>query len=1315
MKLLTISGILIIAASSLCEIKGISYEFIGKVTKQEYTDASIFILYTNETILRNETSCGVEFWREVKQPSETYSNSFVANSNITTLIPNRINPACEKLSGYACMSYPMSVIEVNYFKSLTPEIKEWVDTALFSSAGTNEHPLLPDQITVAECDGASTIVKLIGRSLADPMFGYTAYEDFLNEELKLQGKDALSSLSTSIIEPIRLYPSQIPIPIKSPGNSTYRYRYNSETAFVFQTRNPDDAASLECYKQTNPPNPSIYFGGLFNETNANVSIRKGIVVPYDPQFDPYNTSAASALGLNATLYTDWDETKCDVASGCIYVPHIDRGDGSTETCFNFANSGGFMDGKNSELCDSYVYMRYEACREKQRCRLSRDNNGACSCSSGDDEDRTYSKQDCCSFLFHGVIQDPIGAPKRQKEFEKNFNTYCAIHIPTDSGIDNPEYQQPYKYYLGTHASASTDITPSATLDASGVQDANYYYDTNQKTEQIPYNKDYSPCDCKQYEIIWASIHLSTFDIPDSNANKDSYLALFNDTIDAFGNDKPSGLELRIQGYQWARQGSENGVEPNLPQIGLFLPSDEDIFVTINRDWLGGYAPDKFLERLATEDGITNIEEFVFQNFLNDDLKTSECDFDTSDPTYKEQYSIFPSSCIRWPYGRVHPDTLADFTYMAPRNTTEACPRTNRSHPVDLLYFDDRVLMSYCEYQPGSPPGSLPYCANDPLTLSQRQAFCNTTKAQMQVIGTVINSRSEADACYIYNHSKPLSSISYDPIEPNSTTSAICIIVQDVQGHGSTIDRLSLYLEDKFLVGHVDFVIAPFNVSLLEQLQPDAYLLNLSQPDPLNPTTLLDRPIRKINESKGDSIEEFFIYPTQFKALANIQFYARDYFDRNGIDPQGLIGNLSSIFQTMYDEIQAYFPSCTPHIPELQFYNIPTIGINPAAATARDASRLLHHSVNNKYCIPLNIPYKPSYSRINLGPAVTVSFHSLIASIPLRFAPLVTKITTSIPSDSLKPGQLVGAFFSESISSQDGHSVVHSTTPQCWALDLQQTSIVNTSIILIQHPLCRGIPPYAAAGITVNTPDSPIFRTLITSLDPAGNPKLEQLKKVYKHNYDVLKITKLNITITNLSPNPSLSIVGYEKFPIPLEMNVSIQSTADVLVTMVQYNCSGLSTGCNIVNLNNNNSQKVVILNFYDNKTQTTTNASTLDTTLTIDNITEIFSLLSKRQQRNLYPVIRNWDNIYIILNAVFWTINLILIVAYGLWVYDSIETESIILENAYPPVREEGLVLDPKSRKLYVNGTEHPFNSVFDPHFRRTHPDIINQLKRHML
>lgn len=1267
-----------------CVASAVSYEFIGKITLQEYGNNSVFLLFSNASVLTNESTCGVEFWRELNSPEDTYNTLYVADNNITSFIPNRINPACEKQLGYACMTFPVTVLEVNYFRALAPLIDEWKDTTKVSPVTYNKYPSLPNQITEEECDGG-VIVKLIGRSMADPMFGYTAYSDFANRDLILQGKDALSSLTTSVINPTRLYPSQIPIPVKAPQNPIYRYRFNSDTAFQFQSDAPADANSFQCYKQTLPPNPSVYYGGNFNETDPfNASVLKGAVRPYDSQFDPYNTTSASSIGLNESLYLDWSEDMCDVKSGCIYLPYAKRG--PSHTCFNFANDGGFKDGRNNELCESYVYKQPNACIEGRQCKLSSSENGACNCGPGSDSRyRTYTQQDCCSFLMHGTVENAADT-KRQTQFEKDWNRYCGIHIPGDSNIDNPEYQSAYKYALQNNTGGDFDVIPSATLDASGVRDANYYYDTNEKKEQIPYTSEYSPCNCKNYDVVWTSVHFSSYDLPKS-ANKDVFLDLLNSVIGSFGVHKPSGIELRIQGYQWSSERNTNGVEPNLPAPGLYLPSDDDTFVSVARDWLGT-SPKDMLTRVATGAGITDISEFVFQNYLNDDL--GSC---THNSSYKEVYSIFPSSCIRWPYGRVHQDTITGFNYTADRSSLNQCPKSNRSHSIDLLYIEDKSLIGYCESMPGAPRGALPYCANDPLTLSQRQAFCNTTKAQVQVVGTVVNSRSEADACHVYNHSLALTG------EP-AGVSAICLVVQDVAGTGDTIDKLSKFLEDQFYVGHVDFVVAPFNVSLLEQIQPDAYLSNISQPDPLNPQPLLSRPLRRV---KSDDAKEFFIYPTQFRALANMPSYASDYFARNGINTQGLLVNLSTIFQELYDDIRGYYPACTPHIPELQYYDIEAMGINPTSATARDASHAFQHSTNNEYCVPLNVPYKPSYTQIDLGPAVTVSLHPLIQSIPLRFAPTVTRITTSLPADTVRANSFIAASFSESISTSGDHAYIHGTVPQCWALNMIQTSLVNTTITLIQHPLCRGIAPYASAGIVINTPESPIFNTLIGS---DQNSKLQRLRQLYPTTYDTLKITHLSATVRNLSPNPTLSVVGMEAMPLPLKLGITINSTADVVATMAQYNCT---PGCFIGNTNNNNSQQIIVANFYSS----TENTRAINTTLSVVNLTAVFGLLSPQELENLDPLEQTYDHFWIIVISVLSLLNLLVWSYYGVIVHHKEKVMDRLLHDAYPTIDTPDLKLNKKEKTLTVNGKEYPHVNIFNRHFRAMNHEIMRDLDKY--
>ena len=253
--------------------------------------------------------------------------------------------------------------------------------------------------------------------------------------------------------------------------------------------------------------------------------------------------------------------------------------------------------------------------------------------------------------------------------------------------------------------------------------------------------------------------------------------------------------------------------------------------------------------------------------------------------YNEMVRLtFPGTCIRPPYGRIHPASF---------NTTFR----EQFYPLWKTDYREESLWGYCENASASLHGettavpSYIHCANDPLTLSQRNAFCEKRDAQIQMLGLAINGFDIDSLCI----QKP---------SPVHMWDVVCVLVPEANiNYGEFIAAL----REKYILANITLLLAPFNQTLVSKLTPRSFTVDIAQSAPTEKLlTMSQKPTTPIVDTNGTFLQNMTI----FNLLADYAHYSQSL----GSDITTIISETRILFTDWIERLLTEFTTCTPHVP-----------------------------------------------------------------------------------------------------------------------------------------------------------------------------------------------------------------------------------------------------------------------------------------------------------------------------------------------------------------------------------------------------------------
>ena len=648
-----------------------------------------------------------------------------------------------------CISDPCRVVEVNYLFSETEDFDRY-----------------------AELDYAKKTIRFVGRSSCLAMFGYQTQNGTLG--LDPFPNEVLDYYNTLLSEELVFNPNMNPLPITYNPDVRFVYRWASKLG-ALMGRGPKRA-----FKCSDSPLPPVGIeGDILDEDNNYVN-------KYAPgnTVDPYSETDVR--------WKDWTADHCDVFSGCMWIrkwtnpyPTDDINGKKRLDAFN-AKEGTHYTDFNQYLnttgqCVTFSFEDPSDCSNAVDIESTPYFMNMTLCpgqgSSGELSDLCYlhadarpghggspfhlqkdlTTKDCCDAIMHDedaripyefdgfsvldMICSVAGDAYLDYRKLSGCDEECVPVYGPDGIIINACDTHRYDCERKKNIEKLWD-----TYEQGGEKKIEYYVrDVAAGGVLLPaenlststHNPNINPCDCRELDVWWLCQKL------DATVN--------------------SQREIRC-GYSWQYDGD---ADENIPLVGLFIPSTQVFRMTTA------------YRNVFSTSNMTNDEvgQSVFTGESSPNASMLEyLLFNPKAPKPYETYMSFPGGCIRWPYGRRHPDTLDTLKSVY--------------YPEGKTRFDDEVLYPYCvEGDFPEKQNAYVYCDNDRMTIQERKDFCGNPLTKVVITGTVIDFRSLDNVC--------------------NTVSKICIHIAD---SGLTLQNILDYVseyDERFTI-----LIAPFNYTLL---------------------------------------------------------------------------------------------------------------------------------------------------------------------------------------------------------------------------------------------------------------------------------------------------------------------------------------------------------------------------------------------------------------------------------------------------------------------------------------------------------------------
>lgn len=247
------------------------------------------------------------------------------------------------------------------------------------------------------------------------------------------------------------------------------------------------------------------------------------------------------------------------------------------------------------------------------------------------------------------------------------------------------------------------------------------------------------CDCGRASPVYACELMNFDDMTQNNF------------LGTFGPAPQFAMEVNymVCGWSW-----DFGVKGSPFGIGLFVPSapGSSSMKTIERDVLGDPTTSNddlsnfFLEQGAPDD--TALKRLISNLSGNgDDFNPPLINNSAGTITAKVQVVEYPGSCIRWPYGRLHRNLMANSSKFFRFDRSRIMPTYNGG----LSAPGDEALYSYCE-RPGKEEMFV-FCNHDKMSPGDRKTWCALhPEANTITVGVVATAdRTVEEACYTNPH------------------------------------------------------------------------------------------------------------------------------------------------------------------------------------------------------------------------------------------------------------------------------------------------------------------------------------------------------------------------------------------------------------------------------------------------------------------------------------------------------------------------------------------------------------------------------------
>ena len=411
---------------------------------------------------------------------------------------------------------------------------------------------------------------------------------------------------------------------------------------------------------------------------------------------------------------------------------------------------------------------------------------------------------CTNFRLNDVLlclkKDEIKLPtdngrstddkKKQKENKENknfkqiiaaliaYNTSNPNALPLDEVFNmlhttpknietfekNEKGETAGSFYYAPEAYEWAAVAAARTLPVSPVTQNASFLNTYSKSES-------AACDCGNTQVRYAVLDIPWSSIPSE------YETVYK------GGDSTTVLREMSYGWDHAQGDVRNGMP-----VGLYLPSSPRHgrnFVIYERDFLrekqtGVNSSTKFVD--LVNDTFTG-KGAPLAAYLQNNLVFNVSRF-RGQPYYSQEIVYTYGACMRPPYGRLarmEMDKPAADKYFPGCNNSDA-----------LCTVNEMSLMGYCEKM-GSAK-HYPFCARDPMTALDRDAFCKKQRAQTVVLAVTLGERARGNVCSIKGKTCLII-----PGEPTHTLDAVL--------SGSLYGDLSAYT----------ILITPFNWSVASAL------------------------------------------------------------------------------------------------------------------------------------------------------------------------------------------------------------------------------------------------------------------------------------------------------------------------------------------------------------------------------------------------------------------------------------------------------------------------------------------------------------------